>query len=163
MLQGAAIRIGGLSRLTGCNIATIRYYERIGLLPRAPRSAARYRLYDTADVRRLAFVRRARELGFTLDEVRNLLTLAVADGEDACAEVRQLAAGHLDDIRVKIADLRALERALSDAVRRCDAGELPGCPLLDALSAAPSLDSRAGSAGSSNSAWLGRATRGGYP
>jgi len=144
MVRSVAFRIGELSRLTACNVETIRYYERIGLLPRPPRSAARYRLYDGADVRRLAFVLRARELGFTLDEVRNLLALAVTDREDTCAEVRQLAARHLADIRVKIADLCALERTLSDAVRRCDAGELASCPLIDTLSAAG-------------------ATRGGYP
>jgi MerR family transcriptional regulator, mercuric resistance operon regulatory protein len=139
MALGAEIHIGELSRQTRCNVETIRYYERVGLLPRPPRSAARYRLYDAADVRRLAFVRRARELGFTLDEVRALLALAVNNGEDTCAEVRQLAAGHLAEVRAKIADLRALERVLSDAVRRCDAGELPGCPVIDTLSAAPTL------------------------
>jgi MerR family mercuric resistance operon transcriptional regulator len=137
MAQSAEIRIGELSRLTRCNVETIRYYERIGLLPRPTRSAARYRLYDPADVRRLAFVRRARELGFTLDEVRALLALAVGDGEDTCAGARDLAAGHLAEVRAKIADLRALERALSDAVHRCDAAELPGCPLIDILSSAP--------------------------
>src|SRR6266446_10302321 len=134
MARSAEIHIGELSRQAGCNVETIRYYERVGLLPRPPRSAARYRLYDTTDVRRLAFVRRARELGFALDEVRALLALAVNNGEDTCAEVRQLAAGHLAEVRAKIADLRALERVLSDAVRRCDAGELPGCPLIDTLS-----------------------------
>ena len=109
MAHGAAIRIGDVSRQTGCKVETIRYYERVGLLPRPPRSAARYRLYDSGDVRRLSFVRRARELGFTLEEVRALLTLAVNDGEDTCAEARRLAAGHLAEIRAKIADLRALE------------------------------------------------------
>jgi MerR family mercuric resistance operon transcriptional regulator len=139
MARRADIHIGELSRQTGCNVETIRYYERVGLLPRPPRSEARYRLYDTADVRRLAFVRRARELGFTLDEVRALLALSVSDGGDTCAEVRQLAAGHLADVRTRIADLRSLERVLSDAVRRCDAGEVPGCPLIDSLSTAPPL------------------------
>jgi MerR family mercuric resistance operon transcriptional regulator len=139
MALSAEIHIGELSRQTRCNVETIRYYERVGLLPRPPRSAARYRLYDAADIRRLAFVRRARELGFTLDEVRALLALAVNNGKDTCAEVRQLAAGHLVEVRAKIADLRALARVLSDAVRRCDAGELPGCPVIDTLSAAPTL------------------------
>src|ERR1700730_9275063 len=69
------IRIGDLSHRTGCNIETIRYYERVGLLPHPPRSPSRYRLYDSDDVRRLAFVRRSRELGFSLDEVRALLAL----------------------------------------------------------------------------------------
>jgi len=139
MARSAEIHIGELSRQTGCNVETIRYYERVGLLPRPPRSAARYRLYDTADVRRLAFVRRARELGFTLDEVRALLALSVNNGRDTCAEVRELAVTHLAEVRAKIADLRAFERVLSDAVHHCDAGELPGCPVIDILSAAPAL------------------------
>jgi len=80
--------------------------------------------------------RRARELGFTLAEIRALLALSVDQGKDTCAEVRQLAAGHLMDVRAKIADLRAMERVLSDAVRRCDAGEPARCPLIDALSVA---------------------------
>jgi MerR family mercuric resistance operon transcriptional regulator len=132
------IQIGELSRRTGCNIETIRYYERISLLPAPVRSAGRYRVYDTADVRRLAFIRRARELGFTLDEVRTLLALSANDAQGACVEARELAASHLAKVRVKIADLRAMERVLADAVRRCTAGELPGCPIIDALSAARS-------------------------
>jgi MerR family transcriptional regulator, mercuric resistance operon regulatory protein len=131
----AEIRIGDLSHRTGCNIETIRYYERISLLPRPSRSASRYRVYGGDDVRRLTFVRRARELGFSLDEVRALLALSADSGHETCTEVRQLAAGHLVDVRAKIADLRAMERVLADAVRRCDAGEAPGCPLIDALSA----------------------------
>ncbi len=134
MPRSAAIHIGELAQKTGCNIETIRYYERIGLLPSPPRSAGRYRVYDIADIRRLAFVRRARELGFTLDEVRTLLTLAATDGDSTCAQVREVAAGHLAEVRAKVADLRAMERVLADAVRRCDAGEAPGCPLIDTLS-----------------------------
>jgi MerR family mercuric resistance operon transcriptional regulator len=139
MARSVAIQIGELSRRTGCKVETIRYYERVGLLPRPSRSAGRYRLYDTGDVRRLAFVRRARELGFTLDEVRALLVLSAADSENTCGEVRELAARHLADVRAKIADLRAMERALSEAIRSCDAGELPGCPLIDTLSASTPL------------------------
>jgi MerR family mercuric resistance operon transcriptional regulator len=137
--RSAGIQIGELSRQTGCNVETIRYYERIGLLPRPARSEARYRLYTAGDVRRLVFVRRARELGFSLDDIRALLALAAGDGEDTCAEVRQLAAEHLGDVRAKIADLRAMERVLSDAVRCCDTGEIPGCPLIDALFASAPL------------------------
>jgi MerR family mercuric resistance operon transcriptional regulator len=81
-------------RRTGCNIETIRYYERIGLLPAPMRSAGRYRLYDTGDVGSLVFVCRARELGFTLNDVRALLALSARDGEAACPEVRELAAAH---------------------------------------------------------------------
>jgi MerR family mercuric resistance operon transcriptional regulator len=136
MARNGEIRIGELSSRTGCNIETIRYYERIGLLPRPHRSASRYRLYNGSDVRRLTFVRRARELGFTLDEVRALLSLSADQREGACAEVREVAASHLADVRARIADLRAMERILADAVRRCDKGEAAGCPLIDALSAA---------------------------
>jgi MerR family mercuric resistance operon transcriptional regulator len=137
MVHNRPLRIGELSQRTGCNIETIRYYERVSLLPPPSRSAARYRLYDADDVRRLAFVRRARELGFTLDQVRTLMTFAAGHADDACAEVRELAAGHLAEIRAKIADLRALEQVLSEAVRRCDADGHPGCPVIDTLSAPP--------------------------
>ncbi len=128
------IAIGELSRRTGCNIETVRYYERIGLLPKPSRRGT-YRRYEAEDVGRLAFVRRARELGFTLDEVRALLMLANG-GQDACADVREIAAAHLAAIRARIADLQAMERALAQAVRGCDAGEVAGCPVIDALSPA---------------------------
>lgn len=126
--------IGEFSRRTGCAIETIRFYEKIGILPKA-RRRGRYRVYDAADVGRLVFVRRARELGFTLDEVRALLRLA-GFGADACGEVRDLAASHLKDVRTRIADLHAMERVLADAVRRCNAGVEAACPLIDTLSAA---------------------------
>ena len=129
-----AIPIGELSRRTGCNIETIRYYERIGLMPAPPRKG-RYRSYGGDHVARLGFVRRARELGFTLDEVRALLGLA-AGGHASCAEVRNLAASHLKDVRARIADLKRMERVLADSGRACDAGQDPGCPLVEALRAA---------------------------
>jgi MerR family mercuric resistance operon transcriptional regulator len=130
-----AIPIGELSRRTGCNIETIRYYERIGLMPVPPRRG-RYRSYGGDHVARLGFVRRARELGFTLDEVRALLGLAVS-ADASCAEVRDLAAAHLKDVRARIADLRRMERVLADSVRACDAGQDLGCPLIDTLYAEP--------------------------
>lgn len=130
----AAIAIGELSRRTGCNIETIRYYERIGVLPVALRRG-RYRSYDAADIRRLAFVRRARELGFPIEAVRTLL--ALADGGSAsCAQARDLAAAHLGEVRAKIADLARMEQVLSAAVRSCEAGDNAGCPLLETLCAA---------------------------
>jgi MerR family mercuric resistance operon transcriptional regulator len=132
--RSARIQIGELSRRTGCNIETIRYYDRIALLRVPARTAGRYRAYDTADVRRLAFIRRTRELGFTLDEVRTLLALSAND-RGACADVRELAGNHLAEVRSKIADLLTMERVLADAVRRCAAGEALGCPIIDALSA----------------------------
>lgn len=125
--------IGEVSRRTGCTIETIRYHERIGLLP-PPARRGRYRLYGGEDLRRLAFVLRARELGFTLDNVRALLGLT-AGGQDACAAARRLAATHLADGRAKIADLRVMECALAATIRHCDVGEVPGCALIDSLSA----------------------------
>jgi MerR family mercuric resistance operon transcriptional regulator len=130
------LSIGELSRRTRVNIETIRYYERIKMLPAPPRTAAGRRVYGPAETRTLAFIRRSRELGFTLGEIRALLALSVEGGQGSCAEVRELAAAHLAEVRAKIADLRAMERVLADAVRRCDAGEASGCPVLDALSAA---------------------------
>jgi MerR family mercuric resistance operon transcriptional regulator len=135
----AALSIGELSRRTGVNIETIRYYERIKMLPAPPRTASGRRVYGPAETRSLAFIRRSRELGFTLDEIRALLALSIENGKAACGEVRELAAGHLGDVRAKIADLKAMERVLAEAVRSCDAGELPGCPLIDVLSASAPL------------------------
>ena len=132
----AALLIGELSRRTGVNIETIRYYERIKMLPAPPRTASGRRVYGPAETRSLAFIRRSREHGFTLEEIRVLLALSSDDGKNTCAEVRQLAASHLADVRAKISDLRAMARVLADAVRRCDAGEAPGCPLIDTLSQA---------------------------
>ncbi len=130
-MAGQAMPIGELSRRTGCNIETIRYYERIGLMPVPPRRG-RYRSYGADDVGRLSFVRRARELGFTLDEVRTLLGLA-ASQQASCAEVRMLAASHLEDVRARIADLKRMARVLAESVRACDAGQDAGCPLILAL------------------------------
>ena len=126
------ISIGELSRRTGCNIETIRYYERIGLLPK-PQRRGRYRSYAAEDIARLGFARRARELGFTLDQVRALLGFAQGGGA-SCEAARDLAAVHLKDIRARLADLRRMERVLVDAVRACDADEISGCPLIESLS-----------------------------
>ena len=129
------IAIGELSRRTDCNIETIRYYERIGLLPKPNRPDGRFRRYDSDDVARLRFIRRARQLGFTLDQVRAFMRLARADTDDAvCAEARSLAAAHVADIRAKIADLQAMESVLTDAICECETGQRPRCPLIEVLS-----------------------------
>jgi len=134
------LTIGQLSQRTGANIETIRYYERIGLLPVALRKG-RYRTYDVTDVARLGFVRRSRELGFSIKEVRALLNLA-AGGHESCADARDLAAVHLRDVRSRIADLRRMERALATTVRACDVGDEPGCPLIDTLEGNLGVESR---------------------
>ena len=130
----AALPIGELSRRTGVHIETIRYYERIKMLPAPARTASGRRCYGPAETRALTFVRRSRELGFSLHEIRALLALSAEGGQGTCAEVRELAADHLGEVRAKIADLKAMEIVLANAVQRCDAGELPGCPIIDALS-----------------------------
>lgn len=127
------LSIGELSRRTGCHIETIRYYERIGLLPEPRRTQARYRLFGEADVARLSFIRRARELGFGLNEVRALLSLA-RGGERSCAQARDLAAEHLTEVRAKIADLQTMERVLATTIRACARGRQPNCPLIATLS-----------------------------
>jgi len=130
------IGIGALSQETGCNIETIRYYERIRLLPKPRRKrGSRVRRYDADDVARLRFIRRARQLGFTLVEVRGLLRLAAAtEGQDTRAAVRKIVAAHVADIQTKIADLQAMERVLADAICECETGQRLRCPLIEVLS-----------------------------
>ncbi|MDE1915948.1 MAG: helix-turn-helix domain-containing protein [Sphingomonadales bacterium] len=131
-MADTAIAIGELSRRTGCNIETIRYYERIGLIPRAARRG-RYRSYGATDVGRLLFVRRARELGFTLEEIAALLGIAIA-GQVNCGEARDIAAAHLMGVRKRLADLKRMERVLAATVAACDRDDHAGCPLIDTLS-----------------------------
>jgi MerR family mercuric resistance operon transcriptional regulator len=121
-----------LARRTGCNLETVRYYEKVGLLPEPPRTTAGYRSYDTAHELRLRFVLRARELGFSLDEIRELLRL-VDERDQPCAEASAVAAAHLDDVRAKIADLKRMERVLKDVVAQCAGGARPECPLIETL------------------------------
>ncbi len=124
--------IGSLSRRAGTKVETIRYYERVGLLPAPPRSAGGYRLYGIAEVKRLTFIRRARALGFSIDEVRTLLKLA-DERKRPCAEVRVVAEAHLRDVRAKIADLEAMERVLKATVARCAKGTGSHCPVIETL------------------------------
>jgi MerR family transcriptional regulator, mercuric resistance operon regulatory protein len=136
----AEITIGDPSRRTGCKIETVRYYERIGLLPKARReSGGRFRRYDSDDVARLRFIRRARQLGFTLDEVRGLLRMAAGEGENVRTAARSLAAAHVADIRAKITDLQAMEAVLSNAICECEAGRQTRCPLIEVLSGGASV------------------------
>lgn len=136
--RGGTFPIGELSRLTGVNIETIRYYEKIGMLPAPPRTEGGRRVYDRHHLRVLAFIRRGRELGFTLDEIKALLALGGPE-RAPCGEVREIATKHLDDIRAKIADLSKLERLLGQTIDRCEGGTAPECPVLDILSPEPSM------------------------
>ena len=131
--RATAMTIGELSSRTGVNIETIRYYERIGLVPSPPRSAGRHRLYDDGLRQRVSFIRRARELGFSLDQVRALLALSGKHGL-ACNEVKTITDEHITDVHQKIRDLRKLERVLSNLSARCRPNSVPECPILEALS-----------------------------
>jgi len=124
--------IGELSRLTAVNIETIRYYEKIGILPRPSRNSSGYRIYSTPDLERLSFVRRSRELGFSQPEVRKLLTL-VDEHEYTCAEVREMTARQLRNVQNKIADLQKMANALTNMVDECAGGDVPECPIIDTL------------------------------
>jgi MerR family transcriptional regulator, mercuric resistance operon regulatory protein len=126
------LTIGKLSQLTGVNIETIRYYEKIKVLPVPLRAENGRGVYGPMEARILAFVRRSRELGFSLDEVRALLRLGGPE-KASCREVREIAAHHLDDIRTKIADLRKLEHLLTKTVAQCTGTAAPTCPVLEIL------------------------------
>lgn len=121
-----------MARATGCNLETIRYYEKIGIMPDPPRSTKGYRSYDNAHVKRLKFVMRSRDLGFSIEEVRGLLGL-VDDRSRTCADVQLIAEDHLTDVQAKIADLQRIERVLSDTVARCTGDAAPECAVIDAL------------------------------
>jgi MerR family mercuric resistance operon transcriptional regulator len=126
------LSIGEMARRTGCRVETIRYYERCGILPPPARTEGGHRIYGTAHLKRLGFIRRARDLGFTLDEVRALLRLA--DQKDSrCAEARDLAARHLAALRARLAELRRLETVLAGMIAGCETEAAPACPLIEAL------------------------------
>jgi MerR family transcriptional regulator, mercuric resistance operon regulatory protein len=131
-VTSGGLAIGVLSKRTRCKVETIRYYEKAGLLPAPSRSPGGYRLYSNAHLKRLSFIRRARALGFSIDEVRKLLKLA-DERKRPCAEVRGVAAAHLEDVQAKIADLRAMERVLRETVAGCADGRSADCPLIEAL------------------------------
>lgn len=130
--RGAPLSIGALSRLTGVHIETIRYYERVKMLPAPPRTEAGRRTYGQSHRRTLGFIRRARDLGFSLGEIRALLDLD-GSGRTSCAEVREIASLHLVSVRAKLADLARLEAVLSETVAQCVANLTPKCPVLDIL------------------------------
>ncbi len=113
---------GTLAKQSGVNIETIRYYENIELMPDPMRSEGGHRLYNETHLQRLSFIRRCRELGFTLKEIRGLLKL-VDGGDYTCAEVRDLTIEHLDDVKQKINDLKKMQSTLKTMVSQCD-GEL---------------------------------------
>ncbi len=133
-MNGKTRRItrGVLAQQSAVNSETIRYYEKIGLMPLPMRSAGGHRLYDDDQLKRLVFVRRCRELGFSLEEIKNLLGL-VDTGEYSCDEVKLRTEAHLKDVQLKVRDLKKMEAMLKELVAECRNGKLTSCPIVEAL------------------------------
>ncbi len=128
----APITRGKLAKRFGCHPETLRYYEKIGLTPPPTRTEGGHRLYRIDDQRRLRFILRGRELGFSIDELRGLLSL-VDSNAYTCSEIFDLTIDHLGGVRRKIADLKRLERTLARISNECSGGAIPECPVIDAL------------------------------
>lgn len=128
----AGILRAQVAKKTGCNLETIRYYEKVALLPKPSRSANGYRVYSPELVQRLTFILRARDLGFKLDEIRSLLTLTDT-GTQTCSEVLSNTERHLTDVRERIADLIRIETELNRLVGLCSRDSTPECAILDTL------------------------------
>lgn len=127
------MKIGEVAREAGVSISAVRYYERLGLVPEAPRTPSGYRAFDPSVVPRLRFIQRAQVLGFSLEEIRELLGLRSVPGARA-AEVQRLARKKLEDVESKMADLARIHRSLLDLLRACPgAGATRECPIMDAL------------------------------
>jgi MerR family transcriptional regulator, copper efflux regulator len=142
MMTSIKLKIGALAERTGTTPPTIRYYEDIGLLPRPVRQGAGQRRYGHEDVRRLTFIRRCRDFGFSVDQVRKLVGL-LDDRQRSCTEARDIGQGHLDAIRAKLVELHSLEQMIADFVHECDrlcaGGPGPDCvPLAQLTHAEPS-------------------------
>ncbi|MBF0323587.1 Cu(I)-responsive transcriptional regulator [Magnetospirillum moscoviense] len=127
------MNIGQVAKRSGVPAKTIRYYEEIGLIPPAGRTAAGYRDYGSTDVETLRFIQRARSLGFSVKDVADLLALW-RDRERASADVRAIAQDHVRAVEAKIAELEEMRRTLTALVERCSGDDRPDCPILEGLS-----------------------------
>ena len=135
MSTEGVISIGALARATGTKVETVRWYERVGLLPAPARTSGNYRAYGTAHLGRLSFIRRARDLGFSLDHIRVLLDLAEQQ-DRSCEAVDVIAREHLGEVDRKIADLQALRRELDALITQCRHGKVAECRIIEALAPA---------------------------
>ncbi|KFL38044.1 MerR family transcriptional regulator [Arenimonas donghaensis] len=134
--MSATFTIGQLARQTGTKVETIRYYEKIGLLAEAMRSAGNYRYYGAKDLERLSFVRRARELGFSIEQIRELIALG-EQRDFQCSSVDGLVQAHIADIGLRIRDLQALQAELGRMLGSCPGGRVADCRVLEALQPTP--------------------------
>lgn len=124
--------IGAMSRETRLNIETIRYYERTGIMPKPDRTEGGNRQYNHDQLKRLFFIKRCRELGFSIEEIRALLQM-VDRADFTCGEVHIMTVDHLATIKKKVADLKRLENALRTMAAECSKGDVPDCPIIDTL------------------------------
>ena len=127
------LAIGDLAKATGTKVVTIRYYEQAGLLPAPRRTASNYRAYDTGHLQRLRFIRRCRDLGFSVDQVRELLAMT-ENGDRDCCTIDQIARAHLKTVRQKIVDLSRLASELDRISSQCRGGTVAECRIIEALS-----------------------------
>jgi MerR family mercuric resistance operon transcriptional regulator len=126
------VKIGEAAAASGCHLETIRYYERIGLLPRPSRTGSGYRAYTAQDVARIRFITRGRDLGFSLDEIRSLLRLT-EDPDLSCEQVDALARHHLVEIQARQKELRRIARELEHTIAGCAGGRRGACAILGVL------------------------------
>jgi DNA-binding transcriptional MerR regulator len=132
-MNNGVLTIGVLAKAADTKVETVRYYERIGLLPKPARTAGNYRAYSDSHRRRLSFIRRSRDLGFSIEQVRALLGLADQRDRD-CGAVDSIAKEHLAKVERKIADLNALQAELRKVIGQCRRGSIAECRIMDALS-----------------------------
>jgi Cu(I)-responsive transcriptional regulator len=132
-MNAKIMTIGHLARETGTKVETVRFYEKSGLLPAPSRTEGNYRSYDEAHLKRLSFIRRARDLGFSLDEVRALLALS-DDRERSCVAVDEIAKAHRKEVERKIADLQSMKAELDRMIDQCGCGIVADCRIIESLS-----------------------------
>lgn len=126
--------IGQLARQASCKVETVHYYEKTGLMPEPPRTEGGHRIYSLVDIKRLNFIRRCRQLGFTIEQVKELLKF-IDEPDHYCGEVKAMAMQQIDVVESKIRDLEHLRDALFEMIARCKGGNytIDDCPIIDAL------------------------------
>ncbi len=127
-------KVGEIAKKVGLNVETLRYYEKIKIMPKPKRKESRYRFYDEVDLKRLQFIKRAKELGFTLKEIKELLNLKI-ESTATCGDVKHLAENKLKDIEERIKDLRNIKSVLAKLINQCICEEISSeeCPILEVI------------------------------
>jgi Cu(I)-responsive transcriptional regulator len=131
-MNAQALTIGHLARETGTKVETVRFYEKTGLLPAPARTEGNYRAYDRSHLNRLSFIRRSRDLGFSLDQIRDLLELS-DDRDSSCTAIDAIAKEHRAEVERKIADLQSLKTELDRMIEQCGCGVVADCRIIESL------------------------------